>query len=275
MKSWLLLLALLLSAPRVFSYPPAPHHLIYGMVRDQYGNPIDSDTAEIIFETTAGALLKAKIQPGLEAGVNYKIAAPMDAGLTSDLYAPTALRPTTPFRIRVKIGSVIYLPIEMAGNFANLGRPGQKTLLNLTLGQDSDGDGLPDEWERALIAMMGHGTLASVRANGDDDGDGMSNLDEYLAGTYAFDKADGLTLQLVASAPGKQTLEFAVVQGRNYAIMGSSNLQTWTPALFNFPDATDGQQFGSYQAGDTRILRVEVSPSAEAGPMKFYKLIIH
>ena len=275
MKTWPLLLALLLTATRAFAYPPAPHHLIYGLVRDQYGNPIDLDSAELIFETSAGALFKTKIKPGLEPGVNYKISAPMDAGLTSDLYAPTALRPTTPFRIRVKIGSTIYLPIEMAGNFANLGRPGQKTLLNLTLGQDSDGDGLPDEWERAMIAMIGHGTLASIRPDGDDDGDGMSNLDEYLAGTYAFDKADGFTLQLVAGAPGKQTLEFAVVQGRNYTILGSSDLQTWASTLFSLPDATDGQQFGSYQAGDTRILRVELSSSADGSSMKFYKLMVH
>ena len=30
-----------------------------------------------------------------------------------------------------------------------LGKPSETTRLDLTLGEDSDGDGLPDAWERA------------------------------------------------------------------------------------------------------------------------------
>ena len=48
---------------------------------------------------------------------------------------------------------------------------------------DSDGDGIPDSW---MLQIFGHATgLASdlSRAQDDADGDGMTNLQEYLAGT--------------------------------------------------------------------------------------------
>ncbi len=42
---------------------------------------------------------------------------------------------------------------------------------------DSDGDGLPDDWEMAHFGSLAHAP------NGDADGDGVSNLNEYRAGT--------------------------------------------------------------------------------------------
>ena len=53
----------------------------------------------------------------------------------------------------------------------------------IVAGVDSDGDGIPDSW---MMQHFGHSTgLASdrSRAQDDADGDGMSNLQEYLAGT--------------------------------------------------------------------------------------------
>ncbi len=58
----------------------------------------------------------------------------MDAGLTPDNYRPTALRPSVSFRMKVLIGGVTYLPIEMRANYANLGKPAQSTRIDLTLG---------------------------------------------------------------------------------------------------------------------------------------------
>ncbi|MDB4777698.1 hypothetical protein OAH08_05025, partial [Verrucomicrobia bacterium] len=36
------------------AYPPAPHHLLTGMVRDELGNPLTIESAEIIFEAASG-----------------------------------------------------------------------------------------------------------------------------------------------------------------------------------------------------------------------------
>jgi hypothetical protein len=43
----------------------------------------------------------------------------------------------------------------MKGDLSKLGEPGKRTHLDLTLGEDLDGDGIPDAWERALLAALG------------------------------------------------------------------------------------------------------------------------
>src|SRR5262245_55534809 len=210
--------------------PPAPHRMLYGLIRNQWGAPINVAAAEVFLETTNGPGVTATLSPGVEPGVNYKLLVPMDSGVAPDLYRATALKPSFPFRLRVKIGQLTYLPIEMVLGYSRIGKPGQATRLDLTLGVDSDGDGLPDGWEEALIAALGGGlTLADIRPNDDLDGDGISNLNEYLAGTYAFDPADGFSLDLVGFSANGTLLELLAIRGRTYTIEASSDLQQWTP----------------------------------------------
>ena len=45
-------------------------------------------------------------------------------------------------------------------------------------------------WRRARA-------LETSTLNDDTDGDGMSNLAEYISGNYAFDKKDGLRLDIL------------------------------------------------------------------------------
>ena len=122
-----LFIAVLLGAlgHTALAFPPLPHHTVYGLVRDEFGNPLISAGTELTLETLAGTTLTTQVVPGLEAGVNYRIEVPVDAGLTSDLYRPTAMLPAAPFRIRVKIAGRTYLPIEMKANLALLGQPAQ------------------------------------------------------------------------------------------------------------------------------------------------------
>src|SRR5512140_3058312 len=78
----------------LMAYPPAPCHTLYGMVRDEYGNPLALAKAEVILETVTGVRLKTEVIPQLTPDANYRLQVPMDAGLTADAYKPTALRPT-------------------------------------------------------------------------------------------------------------------------------------------------------------------------------------
>lgn len=258
----------------VVPFPPAPHHLFYGLVRDEYGNPLNTDRAEVILETASGAVIKSNIRTDLSAGVNYQLAVPMDSGITSDLYKPTALRPMVPFKIKVKIGPTSYLPIEMAGDYSKMGQPGERTRLNLTLGEDADGDGLPDAWERALLAGFGGSkALSDIRSVEDLDGDGLSNLDEYIAGTYAFDAKDGFALKAVGFKGDAPVLEFMSVKGRTYTLYGSTHLKDWSLVRFRLPsDGPESDPRHDYQAADSRMLQVEVI-SENGGPAhQFYKL---
>lgn len=253
------------------AYPPAPHHVVFGLIRDELGRPLNSTRAEVLFEAGSGTLVSTRINPVLGGGVNYSLTLPMDAGLTMDLYRPTALRPFVPFLIRVRIGTAQYVPIEMTGDYATLGLPGGRTRLDLTLGEDADGDGLPDAWERALIAQLGGGlTLADIRPDDDLDGDGLSNRMEYLAGTHAYDGEHTLSLTVAEAAEGRVTLEFLALAGRTYAIEIGDSLGEWRPGRFREGGST--AQVGEYVATDLRTVRVQVElPSAEEGA-HFFRL---
>ncbi len=244
------------------AYPPAPYHTIYGMVRDEMGNPLVVTNAEVILETMSGVQLNVTVVPYLQPGANYRLEVSMDAGLTADAYKPTALRPLVPFRMRAKIGRIILLPIEVAANYSNLGKPAQSTRLDLTLGEDADGDGLPDAWERALIVALGGGlTIEDIRPEDDADGDGLSNLQEYLGGTYAFDPADGFRLDIVDHTNGNPVLEFLAIRGRSYTLQASTDLHTWVSARFRLPgDGPDAPGQDSYRATDVHFQRIEALP---------------
>jgi hypothetical protein len=239
------------------SFPPAPPHVIYGLIRDEQGSPLAGSAAKVILETPTGTQITSDLIQ--EAGVNYRLTIPMDSGLTADAYKPTALQPTAPFRLKVQIGSAVYLPLEMTGDFSHLGKPAQSTRIDLTLGEDSDHDGLPDAWERNLIAMLGGNlTLADIRPGDDNDHDGISNLNEYVAGTYAYDPADGFKLKILGYNNGAPAMEFLAIRGHNYTVYGSTNLTLWNPVQFKItaegPEATTRQ---SYQATDVRTLRID------------------
>jgi hypothetical protein len=267
-------LAILLFVGTALAFPPAPHHTLYGLVRNQWGDPVTVAPSDVFLETPSGVQLRTSMVTGLEPGVNYRLEVPMDSGTAPDLYQPTALRPFFQYRLKVIIGQTVYLPIEMAGNFALIGRPSEKTRIDLTLGVDSDGDGLPDSWEQGLIAIYG-GTLASINPNDDSDGDGISNLDEYLAGTYAFDPADGFRLTLTSATAGVSALEFLAIRGRNYTIQSSSDLQQWTPVGFRvLTGGTPGTIQNNYQAADVRTLRVEVPFQGGTETNRYFRAIV-
>jgi YD repeat-containing protein len=78
----------------------------------------------------------------------------------------------------------------------------------IAIGIDSDGDGLPDDWE---IANFGN---LEQTADGDPDHDGFTNLQEYIAGTDPNDRNSNLRLA-IRSEPGGMRLEW---QGGTNAI---------------------------------------------------------
>lgn len=83
---------------------------------------------------------------------------------------------------------------------------------------DSDGDGLPDFWE---IEYFGN---YYAKPQIDSDGDGMSNLQEYLAGT---DPNDAESVALIKAERNSQSgfvISWQSEKGRYYKILRSRNL---------------------------------------------------
>jgi hypothetical protein len=198
---------------------------------------------------------------------------PMDAGITAERYKPSAMRPNVPFVLRVQIGRRVYLPIELVGDLSEMGEPGKSTRLDLTLGEDSDGDGLPDAWERQLIQSLDELTsLSDVNAGDDSDGDGLSNLDEYISGNYAYDDKDGFSLKLKRVDEGKAVLEFLALRGRSYRVVSSNDLENWLPVEFGLVEDDEENRFDVFQSDNVEPVEIVVMESESHATGRYFKL---
>lgn len=276
-------LVLLATSLPLVAFPPALHQEVFGMIRDERGNPLSRSGTEVLMEVGTTVVARATVGTTPVNGSNYRLVIPLDTGATPERYQPTALLPAVGFRLRVRVGNATFLPMEMTGTAALSTKPGAVRRTDLTLGEDSDGDGIPDAWERDLIAALGLGkTIADIRPGDDADGDGLSNLNEYLAGTYAFDPADGFTLSIRGTQGAGAGLEFTAVRGRTYTVVASNDFQSWDAQSFVLQgDATGASPRRNFTVADgrTRLVRIWTRPTTgqpsaadPEAPYKFYRL---
>ncbi len=261
----------------LLAFPPAPHQTLHGTVRDEQGNPLSLPKATVVLETPGGAPVTAAIRTTTDVDGNYEILAPMDSGVTSSRYKPSAMFPAVAFRLKVRVGNVTYLPIEMSGVNGLVAEPGKTARVDLTLGEDADGDGMPDAWERTLMAASGRGgTIGDVKPHTDDDGDGISNLNEYLAGTYAFDPGDGFVVTAKGVQDGRSELEFLGLRGRTYTVEASADMTGWKAVRFGVAgEAANTPERDRYMADDVKPVRVRVGPGTAGEDRRFFRVKVH
>lgn len=238
--------ALVLLTTVVHAFPPAPFHTIFGMVRDENGQALRADGGEIVFYRDGVEFLRTPITETARIDQNYQIRLRMDMlRVGTESYTSLANGTGTAFSLGVVLNNIVYYPIEMSRTRA-IGQPGERVRLDLTLGVDSDGDGIPDAWEQSQLYAGGilpdeNGwELALVDRDGDFDGDGVSNWDEYIAGTYATDPNDFLALQAIQSEQGHVLLRFFAIYNKVYSLESSNDMQTWTPTplILRDPEST-------------------------------------
>src|SRR5262249_4058133 len=141
------------------------------------------------------------------------------------------------------------------------------------LGVDSDGNGLPDAWEKAVAAQLGRSWAAGQIRPGDVyPGTGMTYQEVYLAGTYSVAPKDGFTLDILSHQGESPTLAFTAVKGRHSTLQASSSLDGWTTVPFRMAPA-DSAAVNGYQAIDTRRVEIEAPPLGDQ-PAKFYRLMV-
>jgi hypothetical protein len=133
----------------------------------------------------------------------------------------------------VKYGIAAPWPVDAAGTGASLQRSVATNYSNEPLNwfaatpnpgrgavADSDGDGMPDDWETA----NGLDPESNADADDDADDDGASNLAEYRAGTNPQSSSSVLKFTSVQKAENVLSLKFHAVAGRPYELQARSQL---------------------------------------------------
>ena len=277
-----------------YAFPPAPFFTLYGTVRDEQGQMLRVGGAVVIFYKNGVEKLRQTILENTELDQNYQIRLRMDmqrGGTVS--YSDLANEAGSSFSMAILIHNIAYQPIEMSIT-RTVGQSGQRVRLDLTLGVDSDGDGLPDAWEESqlfaagVIPGLNGWDLSLITRNGDFDHDGISNYDEYVTGTFATDPTDYLSLRIVGKSASSAHLQFFSIYGKRYALETSSDLKTWSPASFYLsspdPVPVDPSNFAappppappiaqsSLQATSTGVTDIYANPAADSARAFFYRL---
>lgn len=114
-------------------------------------------------------------------------------------------------------------------NAASTG-PGVESRFTITMLADSDHDGLPDVWEAAYEATPGAGLDPAV----DADGDGLSNGEEFVAGTDPTDPESVLAANLTPAFDGPMVL-FDAMSNLTYTVEFTDGLGASWRKLMDVP----------------------------------------
>ena len=228
--------ALLLSfAGSAMAYPPAPFYTVYGDVRDETGTLLPSGGAVVVFSYKGKEFARVPVASVEGADYSYEFRMRIDMGVAgTSAYNSLVVASGADYTIAVEAGGVSYLPIEIAAAPPKVGAAADRRRLDLTLGVDSDKDGLPDAWEQSLLYRLGLNTkdLSKITPDGILEADGLTNLQKYLAGTYSGDTAQSFYLKLGTITDTDVSVDFYTLTNKTYTIERSTDLTTWVPVKF-------------------------------------------
>ena len=237
------LCSLLLGTGVARAFPPAPYYTIYGDVRDEYGMLLPAEGTSVVMYQGGVEKMREALTAGNGADYNYQLRMRIDMGrsLTSS-YSSLVVSAASAYTLTIKVGGTDYYPIEITARTPLVGAAASRVRLDLTLGVDSDHDGLPDAWEESQLYQGGYlpgpegWDLSLMDRNGDLDKDGLSNGTEYIAGTYAGDATSTINLAIKEKIGENVRLETFALYGKSYTIEATTDLKTWAPILFSTAD---------------------------------------
>lgn len=217
-----------------FAFPPAPFIQVHGVVRDEFGWVLDATDAFVLVNVGEDEVARGRIGFDPLRARSYELRLPVSSFAVEEGAEPRSntLDPGARFTFSVELDGEIHLPIEVAFGEEFTGNPGEIVEVDLTLGADTDRDGLPDDWEYFQLQSAGISpgsdlySLNTLSLEADTDGDGQSNLAEFTSGTFAFDAVDVFQLENIEyhAATGMFEMKVFVVFGKRYQLLENDDL---------------------------------------------------
>lgn len=250
MKQAFLLGLFLAPFATLFAAVPKAPVITYGLIRDEYGAPVSAAaaaTAQLVKEALPAGRLYAvsPVGPGAYPNMNYKLSLEIDS---KGPVRGEAVVKGTEMRVQVLVDGVVQRvtpsPVFSTPSAGTVQR------LDFSLADDTDGDGLPDAWEYWMMDLNPkYGeegqpeTLEAFDPEADYDGDGMTNRQEFYAGTDPFLATDLLKVTDFVKGEGetRSTVSFTTARGHRYQLLMTDSLArpNWTPvAAADTPDGT-------------------------------------
>jgi hypothetical protein len=146
--------------------------------------------------------------------------------------------------------------LRFRSTLTNIAGQAQTTNAVLTVLADADRDGLPDVWE---TGRPGFSVNDASDGGRDDDGDGMTNGEEYFAGTDLFDPTS--YLKVLLSITNGTTISFNAVSNRAYSVQFTDGLTS-----------PEWNKLGDALSRPTS--RVEVLGDPLPATNRFYRLVL-
>jgi hypothetical protein len=267
-----LLLSLIIASSlgEALAFPPAPYYSIYGNVRDEHGQLIPANGSTVVFFYKAAEHSRHSITSLGLSDYNFEIRMKMDMNQSgTSVYDSLAVNSGVAYTLAIDIGGVLYYPIEIATP-PTVGSAADRRRLDLTLGVDSDKDGLPDAWEKSQLFNAGLPAtdLSLISPGGDFDKDGISDRQEYISGTYATDAADFFFLRIVSLTDQDTVVDFYGITAKTYSIESSTDMVSWAPVGFSMQ--AGGSKISSHVATDVGVVRAYI-PTSIAAKKVFYR----
>jgi len=267
--------ALCAATAAAVSIPQSPV-VTYGLVRDEYGSPLTAASAaemKLVKDAEPNGTVYAKtvVGPTANPSVNYSLSLEIDSEGPTRSYAVVQ---GTPMRVTCIIDGVAQTlsPSPVFETPVN----GTAQRIDFAIGADADGDGIPDTWEMWMLLANGRASnaaaIAAFKPDDDADGDGMSNYNEFLAGTDPFLSTDLLAIKSFkkVSEAGRFEIKFTTVPDITYRIVTTASLDkpTWMPcATTKIIDG--GTKYETYK-GNGRDITIYVD--APDGDSAFFRI---
>ena len=225
----------------------------------------------MVFSYQAKEMARYPITPVAGQDYNYQIRMRLDMNSAGTaVYNSIAVQTGVAYTLKVDIGGVTYLPIEVSAKAPLVGAAADRKRLDLTLGVDTDLDGLPDAWERALLQRLGLPLteLARVTPNGVLEADGLTNLQKYISGTYSGDTSQSFYLKIKEATAEDVGVEFYTLTNKVYSVEKSADLAVWAPVSFT---VGLGSAVAVYTATGTEVVTARI-PWVSGEEKAFYRL---